>query len=138
MENNKQPFVSITPVNAKIQINWGYYIHTTKEDDGMYSCYIPSFDIHFSSSNHEDIKNKGKRLTKSLLQYFMDEPRNGLKKYILHLHKLGFKAPNDTMTIKHFIENKAVKTKFKSIRTEVPNGFSESLMANSEMELDLV
>ena len=90
----------------------------------MYSCYIPSFDIHFSSSNHEDIKIKVR--SKSLLQYFTDnKKRTG--KYILHLHKLGFKAPNDTMTIKHFIENKAVKTKFGSIRTD-SKWFSESLI----------
>ena len=130
-------YVSINPAGkGKIQISYNYMVKIKREEDGLISCFIPSFDIYYTAPSEQEIVPKSQRLTRSLILYFDHNRKTALRSFVLHLHKLGFKAPNDTMTVKNFINNKVVKTKFKSDKTEAPTGFvpSETIIEESELE----
>lgn len=123
----------------KIGVEYGFDIKYHKSESGKYSCFIPGFKISFSVSKEEDIAQRSIALTRIFFDHFFIHSKPALKSLGLQLHKLGFKAPDDTMVIKKMIRNEAVKAKFKMPFESVPPNFSNasSMEASSELELSI-
>lgn len=66
---------------------------------------------------------------------FISHSKNKLKDFVLQIHKLGFKAPNDAFTLKTIIEGNDTKTKFNSIRQIDEALIKQEKIAVDEMEL---
>lgn len=49
-------------VNFEIEVE--VEVEVIEEENGMFSCHIPGYDIYFSTKNKEDIEKKTKVLVK--------------------------------------------------------------------------
>jgi len=112
--------VSISRINidgrAGIGIGWSFQIFFNKEEGGKFSCYIPGFDIWFTTSEKEKIEHTAVRLTSTFFDYHMEIiEKDHLKSLALALNKLGFKAvKNPLLTLQDMVHNKLSKnSKFK-------------------------
>lgn len=132
-------FVSITPVSDhQIGVKIGYSILNFKEEgSSMLSCYIPAFDISYSASDLESASRKGAILIKSLTDHFFLHTNDGLKGIVLELHKLGFKAHDDMLTVKQLINHKIVKAKFQPTREYSGSEFSSADKVDHELDMQL-
>jgi len=137
-------FLCIEPTGKKqISVSIGYSVYYNQEDEkNMMSCYIPGFNISFSAKNAEAMDKKAKALVHSFVDYFFihaeegKQPRGGLKGITLELHKLGFKAANDMITVKKLINNEVVKAKFKSIEG-APSYYDTESMKTNELQMSV-
>src|SRR5579871_6530179 len=122
------PFVSIKPLGKQIDVTWGYTTLTRSEEDGRVSCYIPSFDIYFSAKDEESSVKKGMILSRMFFDHYLihDNSKHGLKRLVLQLHKLGFKATNDAYTIHKLSNNIIIPAKFKVSDKAIPYEFMEA------------
>ena len=84
---------------------------------------IPGFNIFFTSSDDEKVMDaKSEALTLMYMDHFALHSKSGFKTLILHLHKLGFKAPNDALTLKRILHDKVIsKTKFNATNVAAGN-----------------
>ena len=92
-----------------------YQITKVKEDDGTYSCFIPSFKIAFCSPSSEDIKARSVFMVKSFMKYYDGKFMN-IKKLLMDLNKLGFKAPKHDLVMFEALKKNVVpkKTRFSN------------------------
>jgi hypothetical protein len=135
---NTIPFVFIEPLpeERKVKLTWKFSTYFNELEGGGVSCYISAFDIYFSGQSKEVAKTKSSAIMKSYFHHFLGHSEKGrLRKLVIQLHKLGFKTANDTMTIKKFIDNHAVKAKFNSINNIIPESFSKDRQMIQEEEL---
>ena len=109
MENQKIIFsrpqeIMIKTGSKNTEVRWNIDIKCSKETDKI-SCYIPAFEIYFTSKNDEDVKKKGFILSKAFFDnFFTFTPNNKFNKLAIELFKLGYKTtPKVT---ENFIKNK--------------------------------
>ena len=119
-------FVEVTPLkNGNIFVSWGYDILKKQEENSVFSCYIPSFDIYFAASDEEMIEKKSNAMTKSFFDnFFIYNEKHPLKYMALELAKKGFKE--NMMTMKSLVkDNIAVNANFKSLGIK-PKDFEDA------------
>lgn len=135
------PFVSFTPRSAnKVYIMWQFITFQKTTNSGKLSCYIPGFDIYYSANNIEQAEKKSQALMKMFIDHFVLHAgkKSTLKHLVIHLHKLGFKAPSDTSTIYNIIHGKLKEeTRFKSKDEKIPSEFLGSDRVVREAELEI-
>ncbi len=130
------PHVTIKSGNGKIVIHSGYTIfHTQFPGSKRISCAIPAYDIYYSADSVEMVIEKGRKIVKMYIDHFMSHSKNKLKDFVIQIHKLGFKAPNDAYTLKSIIEGKDTNTKFNSIRNLDESIGKRDKVIVDEMEL---
>ena len=56
---------------------------------------------------------------------------------ILQIHKYGFKAPNDNMTVKDLLNRKIDKAKFSDIKTHIPAGFDVAERSKNRSQMQV-
>jgi len=133
----KASFIQIKTVENKMHFHYNIVTNLIPEKDKSFSCYIPAYDIYFSASSEEMISKKSKAFVRMIFDHFLvkgDNPKNRLKNFIFHIHKLGFNAPMHNMVLKQVIEHKAISTKFNSLQKVKPE-FKDSKELVSELEL---
>ena len=137
---NSQSYVAVTPEKGKIDIHWGFNIFMKKNTNGKFICFIPSFDIIFSTKNENEIDNKAIALTKMFFDNFIIYKKNAVKAISEELHSLGFKADADAYIRMQYAKNKPSKAKFKMDNSKIPVSFEGAYSKNheSKMELELV
>lgn len=129
-----EQYVKIKPIDNKINISWGYVTLFKREDSGMVSCYIPSFDIYFSAKDDSAIKNKSSALTHMFFDYFLSDRKTGLKALAIQLHKLGF--VEKMHILKDLINKKRVSAKFNHSPI-IPTQFINSEKVAYKLEMAL-
>lgn len=87
-ETKNETFVKID--NDKISL--GFYDYYKQEENGLYSVYVPAFDIYFTATSLEEKRRMSLAVVKAHLKFAMKN--NGIKGFIIYLNKLGFKAVN--------------------------------------------
>ena len=131
IDKNKVPisFLIVDPTDGKkININW--FVNTFyKKQNKIYSCYIPRFDLRFTTTSLKAIKLE----SINLIQTFISDclSKNSFRKFIYKLYALGFCALTDIPTIKQLINKRNIALKFLSIDYKVPKGFSEMVTHKS-------
>ena len=63
-----------TKVKSKIEIE--FEIDVIEEDNGMFSCHIPEYDMWFSAKKAEDIERKGKAMIGSMFHFLHSENKD--------------------------------------------------------------
>jgi hypothetical protein len=81
----KDNFITITPN----QISWGFHAHFIEEEDGMYSWYIPSLDIYFSSISRQQGDEIARDITRSFFNFWLQ--KQGFRKFLMRVLRLGYK-----------------------------------------------
>ena len=82
----RHDFIRILP--DKIEYGHGSWYKI--ESSGMYSWWIPSFDLFFSSMTLEDGQRRGDALTQSFFNYWILQ--EGFDAFIDKIERLGFKT----------------------------------------------
>jgi len=137
MNGYEPAYVSFMPKGNKTEV---FYSFTTfqKPEANKISCFIPSFNIYFSATDKEMVHKKSVALTKIYLRHFGRHSKGGVKDLVLQLHKLGFKAPNDALTLKRILkDHQAVNAKFKSSNETLPDGFYGAERIEHQEELEV-
>jgi hypothetical protein len=105
-----------------VEIHTGFHTHFKKEKSGNYSFHIPCFGIFFGASSLEEGKERRSILLNSYLDFWVH--KQGLNKFALELHRLGFRAASHNVVMGEMIKRKGAKiinAKFK-INTTKPSG----------------
>lgn len=132
MADNKPSFINFT----KGKINYAFHARYVKEENGMYSWYIPSFDIYFSSNTKEQGDKRAIAMTRAFFSHWINQ--ESFRSFILQIHKLGFKAPeNHDFTIKQLLNKKIFEVKLKSKNGIIPAEFKNSELVEQEGNLEL-
>ena len=138
--NKNQSFVSMKPKEGRrLEITWAFQIrHKEKTELGKTACFVPGFNIFYSANSVEDAVKKGKALTEMFFNHFLSKGKDKIKLLALELHKLGFKAENDAITMKKIINKEVVSAKFKPVNTPlIPIEFSEAESIENEAEMEI-
>ena len=132
MSTEKEPtFIKF----SKEGIHYAFHARSIQEKNGMFSWYIPAFDIFFSSKDRETGRAKAKSMTESFFTYWIGQ--ESFRAFILQIHKLGFKSPNHDLTVSEMIKRKRSDAKFTSKNEYLPEGFlnSESIVEEGELAM---
>jgi len=73
-------------------IEYQFSTHGVQDEDGIYSCYIPVFDIYFSAPNTDKIQVIADKLMNSFFNYHLSH--KGYSKFITKILAIGFVANN--------------------------------------------
>lgn len=104
------------------------------ETNGMYSWYIPAFNMFYSSRTREEGIVTGRAMSKSFFSYWLEKEKD-FRSLILEINKLGFKAPDHRITVNKLLSGKTSRAKFQS-NQNVQNEFANS--EKQEMELEMI
>lgn len=99
-------------------IDYAFTAKYRKEPSGLYSWYIPSFDIYFSSSSHEDGEKRSKALTFSFFNYWIQN--EGFEAFLNKLERLGF-TPDSKKQAKALIKSRRKNVVFMHERPVKPS-----------------
>jgi hypothetical protein len=123
----KVNYISIKTLPDKsVELETGFHTFYKKEKSGNYSFYIPSFDIFFGATSVEEGDKRRQILLDSYLHFWVE--RQGLNKFALELHRLGFRATSHNVVMGEMIKRKGAKVinaKFK-IDPPKPSGDFEN------------
>jgi len=101
------------------------------EDGNGVSCFIPGFDLRFFAPTVDESKLIGKALTRSYLDYWMNE--QGQNAFLLELSRMGFKTAKHDFVIQNLLKNKPQpKVNFKKLRSSIPSEFENAQKFNEE------
>lgn len=132
MADNKPTFINMTREGIK----YGFHARYRVEENGMYSWYIPAFDIYFSSQTKEQGDKRAVAMTKSFFNHWINY--ESFRSFILQIHKLGFKASeHHELTIKQLISRQRIDAKFKSKDGFIPEEFKNSETVEQEGNLEM-
>ena len=59
----------------KSEFNVPFEIEVIQENDGIFSCHIPNFEMDFNAKNMEDVEKKAKFMVKCFINFFIEENR---------------------------------------------------------------
>lgn len=121
---------SISVDNNKIHTRFSVFIN--KQATGPIACYIPGFDIYYSSPNEEKIESRAKNMIRAFLEFWIKN--QGQKNFFLELHKLGFKTDNHNLQMKNALNNTLKKAVFnKTMDTD--KSYSSEKETEAELEI---
>lgn len=107
---------------GKKAINVKYTV-VYNEDAGMYSAYMPGFDIYYSAPSEEEVTKRAKKMMDTFFDYWIQQ--EGWKQLFLKIHKLGFRTNMHNLAMKNFLRNKFQTGKFTpSNIIDIPEFFS--------------
>lgn len=130
MENSKKSGTAFIEIKRD-GIKCGYpivYFETEK------TAYIPAFDIFFTCTSGDQAKKRASNLVDSFFDFWVLE--TGWKKFILEIHKLGFRAPKHDLVMKELLAKRPLKAKFSSdFVREMPVSASKGQVISMESTL---
>ncbi len=136
MDDFNEPFVAFSgdKVKKKTHVVWGI-IMLTKKIDSVQSVYLPGYDIYYSAKDDETARKKAIALTQVYFRHFVNR-KNGIGALALELHRLGFKAPKDALTLSRLLKREISDARFKSTAS-TPDDFMGASMASQHMEMEM-
>ena len=87
--------------------------HYNVEKNGMYSWYLPGFEMYFSSMTKEEGLITAKAMSKSFFIYWIEKEKN-FNQLILEITKLGFKTVDHRNTVNKMLQGKKYKANFET------------------------
>lgn len=125
---SKKNYINITPKN----IQWGFHSHYIQEKDGMFSWYIPSFDIYFSSKTIDEGNDIAKAITNSFFNYWLKE--KGFRKFLMKLLNLGYKTSSHD-ELKHLLNRTNLNAHLKGSISRMPKEFAHAESSDQDGNL---
>lgn len=120
--------IKIDIINGKVDYSFGAYHRV--EENGMYSWYIPSFRIFFSSKTKEQGTKRSITMTRSFIKYWL-ERKKSFRGFVLELHHLGFRASHfHDLTVNQILTRKIGNAEFGYM-----NGHTAEEFKNSKSEV---
>lgn len=141
---DKSSHIAIIVTGSTVDVKYSYRMFIANETDPeiskLMSCYIPSFDVYFTAKDREDAGRKSKIVTKMYIDHYMLHTKKGFKDFVLHIHKLGFKAQNDNLVLKQVLkDNQIIPAKFYGGQYNLPDGFrnAKDTVEESQFEMQI-
>jgi hypothetical protein len=131
MSKNEPTFISIN--NGKISC--GFHIFFKSDENGMFSWFIPGFNIRFSSTTKEAGDKRAIIMVKAYFNYWIE--RVSFREFILNIHRSGFKAAeNHELTVSKILSKKLKSAKFKSlVQVPAPSDYTKSEVLETELAI---
>ncbi len=131
----KPPYVGIIHKKGQFIVNWRYSALRKK---GSNLCYIPGFDMYFSATNDEMVRDKSKAVMRCFFDHiFIHNKKNSLKQLAIELKKKGFSAKEmDAMVMKKFLKNIPTNANFSS-NAQKPFDFNGAVEVNQDAEMEI-
>jgi hypothetical protein len=125
---NKHNFIDISPQ----RIQWGFNANYIEEKDGMFSWYLPSFDIYFSSATKEAGDKKALAITNSFFNYWLKE--KGFRRFLMKILRLGYK-PASHDELKHLLDRTNLNAHLKGSSKRMPAEFAHAATSDQDGSL---
>jgi hypothetical protein len=119
-----------TPTELRISYNFRAYF---KPEGEMYSCVIPAFGLCFSAKSKDEAVAKAPKVASLYLDFWVQQ--QGLSKFSIELHKLGFRAKRDAIVMQMFTKNKPIKAQFDSSVKNVDESYKEEAVFSGESSI---
>lgn len=131
MSKSEPTFISIN--NGKISC--GFHIFFKSDENGVFSWFIPGFNIRFSSKDKESGDKRAIIMVKAYFNYWIE--RVSYREFLLNIHRSGFKASeNHELTISRLLTRKTNSAKFKSlVQVPAPSNYTKSEILEAELEI---
>lgn len=124
--------VSIEFAGENITVN--YVVKTRNEGNGVYSSYMPGFDMYFTSNSQEDSLVKAESMLNHFFDFWIKD--QNWKSFVLQMHKLGFRAPLHNMEMQNLLKNRPTTTNFQNNKSlDSDNVFSSMESIKQEAQL---
>ena len=101
----------------------------------MYSWFVPAYNLYFSTDSLEKGRERGARMVKSFYDFWIKQ--QGFKNFLLEIHKLGFRVPqNHDYTLMQMLNKKLHTAKFKAPQiSRSDDSFLESVEQEGELAM---
>lgn len=79
------------PIEIKINqtsIDYSFWMYYIQEENGMFSWYLPGYDISFSTNDYETGEKRAEAMIVSFFQFWLED--KGFQSFVLELRRLGF------------------------------------------------
>ncbi len=109
--------ITIDLKGDKIRID---YVIQMRNEDGMVSCYMPGFDMYFSAPDNASVV----AISDSMIQHFFNYwiEIEGWKRFVLQIHKLGFRSKMHNSEMQNLLNNRPSKAKFSPTKISDMSG----------------
>ncbi len=127
----KNQIATVTINDRGVHVHYRAYYRP--EANGMFTWFIPGFDIYYSSRDKESGANKSLNLTKSWLSFY--ERQSKLSELMLDLRKMGFEASDgntDYKIMKAIKGERPKQIKFRVANYNTPERFKDSEVMEME------
>jgi len=134
------PSVSIIPEGNLTHFDFWLRVYHKKKESGKFFCFVEGWNFYYYAPDEETAFKKGVAFVKSYCNHFLvHNKKNGLKKFVLELHRLGFRPKGNPQAMPTLIRNKSIKARFNSTR-EIPNVFvgAKNFANKSSLKLEAV
>lgn len=129
------PCCHIDPIgNNQAKVTLTFYSRFNPEENGMFNCFIPGFDIYFTAPSREAIDMKAKAIMDMFLSHFITGNKRGVRHLLIHLHKLGFKSKAHQIDMKDFMHNRVKAANFKIVEERIDQNFVNAHGIQHNME----
>jgi hypothetical protein len=115
----RESFISLSPN----KISYGFQAMFKIEEDGIYSWYIPSFDIYFSSPTKEAGDKRAKAMVRSFFNYWLKN--QGYRNFLMQILKLGYK-PSSHQELQSLLNRTNLTANLKSSAKVIPHEFADT------------
>lgn len=137
MENAHKTTIKIEPTGVVYE----FTIRYREEENGMFSWFIPGFNIFYSTKTVEQGEPRGVAMTKSFFKYWIG--KEGFQNFIIQLHGLGFKAKDEprhtsgNVVIQQLLKKERNSATFKALHERMPGAFADSEKVEKKEILDI-
>uniref|UniRef100_UPI004048FCDF hypothetical protein n=1 Tax=Flavobacterium sp. TaxID=239 RepID=UPI004048FCDF len=128
MNNAESTKINVRP--GFIDIN--YRILANKDDESnYYDCFIPGFNIKFSTKSQDDIVVYSKAMITSFFNYH--KVKENFNALILEIHRLGFRTSKHNYIMKEILHKRIQDANFSASNSIVPEAFINSSVLEAEL-----
>lgn len=126
MKINHKTTIDIQPKG----ISYEFTLRYREEENGMYSWFIPGFNIFYSTKTRDLGEKRGVAMTRSFFKYWIE--KEGFNNFILQLNNLGFKPKGEpqhksgNVVIHELLRKQRNTAVFKSSDWRIPGSFADS------------
>jgi|ERR1022692_4553345 hypothetical protein len=125
MPRKADTFIEIKEGHIKYQ----YRAYHRIEENGMYSWYIPSFQMFYSSKTKEEGDQRTEAMAQSFFSFWFEKEKS-FRGFIHEIHHFGFRASQHNLTV-----NKLLTHKINHAEFGYANGHASEEFKNSISEL---
>lgn len=117
----------------KIHIKYSIDVVQNNES-GLYSCFIPDFNIFYMTNSKDEININSNTLLKSFFDFHKNEDPK-FKSLFLELRKLGFKAKSNDLFFQQAFRG---NIKSQKLKNNQKSSFQKTFNLNQELEAELI
>lgn len=131
MDKKSPAVANISFKNGEMTTNFSAYFR--KDEGGGVDCFIPGFDIYFSSPSEEEADRRIPLVVGGFFKYWLEN--ESWKKFVLELAKLGFRPKEGAHKLKEYLEGGRSNATFNAPAGTFPENYERSKEIEQKMSV---